>query len=126
VKRSLAPWAFALLSSGIASPSPRTATAASLTKASDARRAKITIGRAGFEPSQVAVPLGPVALLVEATEGDHCFAIPSLDIERRVRPGRPIQIDLSFDAPGEVPFNCCVDPGEKGAIVVARAGRPKG
>lgn len=42
-----------------------------------------------------------------------------MDIERRVRPSKPLTLDITFDEPGDVAFGCCVDPNETGKIVVS-------
>ena len=83
---------------------------------------RVTVGASGFEPKRLAVPLGTVHFVVTAREGDHCFAVPSLDVEKRVRSARPLEVDITFDRVGEYPFLCCVEPSgtaEAGAIVVA-------
>jgi len=85
---------------------------------------RVTVGSTGFEPRRIAVPLGTVHFVVTSREGDHCFAVPSLDVEKRVRASKPLEVDISFDRVGEYPFLCCVEPAgtvEVGAIVVAPA-----
>ena len=85
---------------------------------------RLSVGASGFEPRRVPAPLGAVHFVVTAREGDHCFALPSLDVEKRARPSRPLEVDVSFDRSGEFPFLCCVhaeDPAEAGVIVVAPA-----
>lgn len=83
---------------------------------------RLTVGAAGFEPRRVAVPMGMVHFVVTAREGDHCFAIPSLDVEKRVRASKPLEVDVSFDRAGEFPFLCCVEAAgsvETGVVVVS-------
>ncbi len=82
---------------------------------------RLSIGASGFEPRRIAVPLGLVHFVVTSREGDHCFAVPSLDVEKRVRVSRPLEVDVTFERAGEIPFLCCVEsPGtaETGVIVV--------
>ena len=91
-------------------------------EAAEAYTVRVTVGSSGFEPKRITVPLGVVHFVVTAREGDHCFAIPSLDVEKRVRAGRPLEVDVTFDRAGEFPFLCCVEgsgTAEVGAIVVA-------
>ena len=91
-------------------------------EAAEAYTVRMTVGSTGFEPKRVTVPLGLVHFVVTAREGDHCFAIPSLDVEKRVRAGRPLEVDVTFDRAGEFPFLCCVEgsgTAEVGAIAVA-------
>jgi plastocyanin len=85
---------------------------------------RVSVGSSGFEPKRVSVPLGTVHFVVTAREGDHCFAVPSLDVEKRVRSAKPLETDITFDRVGEYPFLCCVEPAgstEVGTIVVAPA-----
>ena len=85
---------------------------------------RVTVGASGFEPKRIAVPLGTVRFVVTAREGDHCFAVPSLDVEKRVRASKPLEVEIAFDRVGEYPFLCCVEPSgtaEVGTIVVAPA-----
>ena len=82
---------------------------------------RLSVGASGFEPRRVAVPMGAVHFVVTAREGDHCFAIPSLDVETRVRASKPLEVDVSFDRVGEFPFLCCVEAAgsqETGVVVV--------
>lgn len=91
-------------------------------EAAEAYTVRMTVGASGFEPKRVTVPIGLVRFVVTAREGDHCFAIPSLDVEKRVRSGRPLEVDVTFDRAGEFPFLCCVEgsgTAEVGVIAVA-------
>ena len=85
---------------------------------------RVSVGSTGFEPKRVAVGLGVVRFVVTSREGDHCFAIPSLDIEKRVRVSRPLEVDVTFEKAGEFPFLCCAEgpsTGETGTIIVTSA-----
>ena len=96
----------------------------SFAEAAEAYTVRVTVGSTGFEPKRIAVPLGTVHFVVTAREGDHCFAIPALDVEKRVRASKPLEVDVTFDRVGEYPFLCCVEPSgtaEVGTIVVAPA-----
>jgi plastocyanin len=93
-------------------------------QAAEVYTVRLTVGASGFEPKRVTVPLGTVHFVVTAREGDHCFAIPSLDVEKRVRASRPLEVDVTFERVGEFPFLCCVEgsgTAEVGSIVVAPA-----
>ena len=82
---------------------------------------RLTVGTTGFEPKRVSVPIGTVRFVVTSRAGDHCFAIPALDVEKRVRASRPLEVDVMFERVGELPFLCCAEsPGsaETGVIVV--------
>lgn len=83
---------------------------------------KITVGADGFEPKRISVPVGTVHFFITSSGGDHCFAIPTLDVEKRVRAARPLEADVSFEKAGEFPFLCCSEPAgsaENGVIVVS-------
>lgn len=83
---------------------------------------KVSVSKAGFEPKRISVPVGTVHFIVTSTDGDHCFAIPSLDVEKRVRASRSLEADVVFEKVGEFPFLCCSEgPGtsETGVVVVA-------
>lgn len=91
-------------------------------EAAEAYTVRLSVGASGFEPKRITVPIGAVHFVVTAREGDHCFAIPSLDVEKRVRSGRPLEVDVTFDQAGELPFLCCVEgsgTAETGVIAVA-------
>jgi plastocyanin len=93
-------------------------------EAAEVYTVRLSVGASGFEPRRVAVPLGTVHLVVTAREGDHCLSIPSLDVEKRVRSSRPLEVDVNFEKTGEFPFHCCSEsPGtsENGVIVVTPA-----
>lgn len=92
--------------------------------ASEVYTVRLTVGSTGFEPRRVTAPLGTVHFVVTSREGDHCFAVPSLDVEKRVRAGRPLEVDVNFERIGEFPFLCCVEgsgTAEVGVIVVSPA-----
>lgn len=91
-------------------------------QASEMYTVRLSVGASGFEPARISVPLGAVHFVVTSREGDHCFAIPSMDVEKRVRSGRPLEVDVTFERAGEYPFLCCVESSgtrETGVIVVA-------
>ena len=91
-------------------------------QAAQVHTVRVSVGAAGFEPKRISVPLGSVHFVVSAAEGDHCFAIPSLDVEKRVRASRPLEVDVTFERVGEFPFLCCVESSgtaETGVIVVS-------
>lgn len=93
-------------------------------EAAEVYTVRVTVGSSGFEPKRIAVPLGTVHFVVTSREGDHCFAVPSLDVEKRVRASKALEVDITFDRVGEYPFLCCVEPSgtaEVGTIVVAPA-----
>jgi cytochrome c oxidase subunit 2 len=85
----------------------------------------VKVSRRGFEPSRVVLRRGETARLVlTSLEGDHCFAVDALRIEKRVASGRPIRLELTPERTGTFPFHCCLETGsqadrEKGELVVS-------
>jgi plastocyanin len=83
---------------------------------------RLTIGAAGFEPATLRARVGELLrITVLATSAEHCFSLPAAAIEKRLRPGKAVNVEVSFEAAGTYPFGCCVDPGaaESGQIVVS-------
>lgn len=83
---------------------------------------RLTIGAGGFEPRSVRALTGElIKLSIVATDREHCFSLPQAAIEKRLRQGRTVIVDLAFEKPGSYPFSCCLEPGrteETGTIVV--------
>jgi heme/copper-type cytochrome/quinol oxidase subunit 2 len=62
-------------------------------------------------------------LVLSSADGEHCFAIDALRLEKRIVPGRPTRFDLTPDRAGTFPFYCCLESGdaaarERGELVV--------
>ena len=73
----------------------------------------VRISKRGFEPSRITLRRGETTRLVlESGDGEHCFAIDALRVEKRVAPGRPTRLDLTPERAGVFPFHCCVESGE--------------
>ncbi len=85
---------------------------------------EIRVSRKGFDPAEVTVRKGETTRVVlSAADGEHCFAVDALRVEKRVVAGRPTIFDLVPDRAGRFPFYCCVETGEaatveRGEIVV--------
>ena len=57
-----------------------------------------------------------------ASDGEHCFAIDALRIEKRIVPGKRTLVDLVPDRAGTFPFHCCLEPDDaalRGRLVVS-------
>ncbi len=84
----------------------------------------VKVSRRGFEPARIVLRRGETAQLVLASEdGEHCFAIDSLRIEKRVAANRPTRLELTPERAGSFLFYCCVESGqqadrERGELVV--------
>ena len=71
----------------------------------------------GFQPPRITARRGETTRLVlTATDGEHCFAIDALRIEKRVVPGRPTRLDLNPGQAGVFPFYCCLESGEAAGV----------
>jgi heme/copper-type cytochrome/quinol oxidase subunit 2 len=85
---------------------------------------EVVASREGFRPRVVNVRKGqPVRLLLSTADGEHCFALDALRIEKRIVPGRATVLDLTPDRSGTFPFYCCLESGsasdsENGRLVI--------
>lgn len=85
---------------------------------------EVVASRQGFKPRVVNVRKGqPVRLLLSSADGEHCFALDALRIEKRIVPGRATILDLTPDRSGTFPFYCCLEEGaaadsENGRLVI--------
>jgi heme/copper-type cytochrome/quinol oxidase subunit 2 len=85
---------------------------------------EIVASRQGFRPRVVNVRKGqPVRLLLSSADGEHCFALDALRIEKRIVPGKATVLDLTPDRSGTFPFYCCLEEGaaadsENGRLVI--------
>jgi heme/copper-type cytochrome/quinol oxidase subunit 2 len=74
---------------------------------------EVVASRGGFQPRVVNVRKGQlVRLLLSSTDGEHCFALDALRVEKRIVPGRQTVLDLTPDRSGTFPFYCCLESGE--------------
>jgi len=85
---------------------------------------EVVASRAGFRPRVVNVRKGdPVRLLLTSADGEHCFALDALRIEKRIVPGKATVLDLTPERSGTYPFYCCLESGdaadsENGRLVI--------
>ena len=78
---------------------------------------QVRVSKRGFEPSRITLRRGEAARIVlSSADGEHCFAIDALRIEKRIVPGRPTRLDLTPDRPGVFPFYCCLESGERAGV----------
>jgi heme/copper-type cytochrome/quinol oxidase subunit 2 len=77
----------------------------------------VKITKQGFEPSRLTIRRGETTrLVISAAEGEHCFAIEALRVEKRVVAGRPTHVELTPAEAGVFPFYCCVETGEAAKV----------
>jgi len=100
------------------------AAAAAVVAAPAGPTVEVKVSRRGFEPSRIVLRRGETARLVLSSEdGDHCFAIDALRVEKRVASGRPTRLELTPERASSFPFYCCLETGkqaerERGELVV--------
>jgi cytochrome c oxidase subunit II len=88
-------------------------------------KVELTVSARGFRPARLTLRRGePVQLVLTAAEGEHCFAVDALRIEKRVVAGRPTRFDLTPERAGVYPFYCCLESGaaaerERGELTVS-------
>jgi heme/copper-type cytochrome/quinol oxidase subunit 2 len=94
------------------------------TAAPEGATVEVRASRAGFQPSRVSIHRGETTHVVLTTaDGEHCFAIDELRIEKRIVPGRATRFDLVVDRAGTYAFHCCLESGaaaqaEQGQLTV--------
>lgn len=72
----------------------------------------VTVSREGFQPRDISVRKGEtVRLAIKTADGEHCFAVDDLRVEKRVLPGRTTTVDVTPDKAGTFPFYCCLESG---------------
>jgi len=85
----------------------------------------VSVSRKGFEPSSLSLRRGEtVRLVLTSADGEHCFAVDALRIEKRVVSGRATRVELTPERAGRFPFYCCLESGkqaevERGELIVS-------
>jgi cytochrome c oxidase subunit 2 len=84
----------------------------------------LTVSRESFQPREITVRKGEtVRLSIRTADGEHCFAVDDLRVEKRVLPGRTTTLELTPDKAGSFPFYCCLETGaaadkQRGRLIV--------
>jgi heme/copper-type cytochrome/quinol oxidase subunit 2 len=72
----------------------------------------MVVTRDGFQPHEISVRKGEtVRLAIKSGDGEHCFAVDDLRVEKRVLPGRITTVDVTPDKAGTFAFYCCLETG---------------
>ena len=85
----------------------------------------VKVSRRGFVPPRIVLRRGEATRLsLSSEDGEHCFAVDGLRIEKRIEPGRVTRFELSAERAGTFPFYCCLETGkqveqERGELVVS-------
>ena len=84
---------------------------------------KVVIARDGFRPDTLRVRRGDTLRLdVSTADEEHCFAIDALRVEKRVRTGHTVTVELTPDRAGSFEIHCCLEDegkGPRGRLVVS-------
>jgi cytochrome c oxidase subunit 2 len=76
----------------------------------------IRASRRGFQPSKLNLRRGePVHVVLSSADGEHCFAVDELRIEKRIVPGRETRFDFTPERTGSFVFQCCLETGAAAA-----------
>jgi heme/copper-type cytochrome/quinol oxidase subunit 2 len=72
----------------------------------------VVVSRDGFQPREISLRKGEtVRLVIKSGDGEHCFAVDDLRVEKRVLPGRATTVDVTPDKAGTFAFYCCLETG---------------
>ncbi len=84
---------------------------------------EVTVSSRGFEPAQIAARKGEtLKVWIRSADGEHCFALDALRIEKRVLPGKRVSVEIVPDRSGTFVFHDCLAPGNealRGRLVVS-------
>jgi hypothetical protein len=83
----------------------------------------VSLSSSGLKPATLRTGRAETLRVVVSSgdEREHCFAVDALRVEKRVRPGRPVSVDLTSERSGSFPIHCCLHPdnqAERGQLVV--------
>jgi len=83
----------------------------------------VTVSKAGWKPDTLRLRKGEtLRLSLKSGDDEHCFAVDALRVEKRVRPGKAVSLDLTPDKAGSFPIYCCLEPDNeslRGRLVVS-------
>jgi heme/copper-type cytochrome/quinol oxidase subunit 2 len=85
---------------------------------------EVVASKTGFRPRLLNVRKGEtLRLALRTADQEHCFALDAFRIEKRLRPGRTILVEITPEKAGSFPFQCCLESGsaaetERGQLVV--------
>ena len=88
-------------------------------------RIELQASRRGFRPKRLNLRRGEtVEVVLTAAEGEHCFAVDALRIEKRVVAGRATRFALTPARAGVFAFHCCLESGaaaerERGELLIS-------
>ncbi len=84
---------------------------------------EVTVSSRGFKPAHIAARRGETLnVQLSSADGEHCFALDALRIEKRVLPGKRTLVEIVPDRAGTFVFHCCLEPrseAERGRLVVS-------
>jgi cytochrome c oxidase subunit II len=84
---------------------------------------EVVLARSGTKPKVLNLRKGETTrLMLKSADGEHCFTVDALRVEKRVIPDAVTILDLTPDRAGSFPFYCCLEPeaeGLRGRVVVS-------
>lgn len=84
---------------------------------------EVVLSRASVKPKVLNLRKGETTrLTLKTADGEHCFAIDALRVEKRVVAGKATVLELTPDRAGTFPFYCCLEPDAealRGKVVVS-------
>ncbi len=84
---------------------------------------ELVLSRTSVKPKVLNLRKGETTRLVLKTaDGEHCFAVDALRVEKRVVPGKATVLELTPDRAGTFPSYCCLEPDVealRGRVVVS-------
>lgn len=107
---------------GCGTDKPASGGAATMTTAADGtREMKITVSEKGYDPAALSAPAGQkVRLTFTRVSDEGCgqqVAFPSLNIKKDLPLNKPVSVDLTMPASGNLGFTCGMGM-YKGSVVV--------
>jgi len=85
---------------------------------------EVVASKTGFRPRVLNVRKGEtLRLSLRTADQELCFALDAFRIEKRLRPGRTVAVEITPEKAGSFPFQCCLESGsaaetERGQLVV--------
>ena len=114
-----------LTSYALAAGAVASAAALSLAAPAAGPSVDVKVSRRGFVPPRIVLRRGEMTRLsITSEDGEHCFAVDGMRIEKRIVKDKTMRLELSAERAGSFPFYCCLESGkqaelERGELVVS-------
>lgn len=75
---------------------------------------ELLASKTGFRPVTLKLRKGEtVRVSLRSADGEHCFAVDALRVEKRIQPGRTTLVELTPEQAGPLAFYCCLHPDDE-------------